>query len=152
HVHRSAGVRQHFQHVVFWLRRVGFGLEDARVGPALLPLGFNRLRVVGERARLSCGLPALRRRIGSLVGHADQALFFLALLLELFLAAFLAPRAPATLRARLPRWSLAIFFFNSGVSIEKLLSAAGPSIPASFHNAATFLRSSPGSSIGVSAM
>ncbi len=53
HVQRAGGIRQHLQHVVFRLRGIRFGFEDARFGPALLPFGFDCLRVVFSHAELS---------------------------------------------------------------------------------------------------
>src|SRR5882724_3849192 len=47
HVQGAAGIRQHFQAVIFWFCRVDVGFKDARVIPSLLPFGFDLLRVVG---------------------------------------------------------------------------------------------------------
>src|ERR1700688_2520504 len=53
HVHRARGIRQHFQHVVFWLRRICLRLEDPRICPAFLPFCFDRLWVVFRHSQLS---------------------------------------------------------------------------------------------------
>src|ERR1700737_773705 len=46
HVQRAGGVWEHFQNVVFGLGGIYFGFKDTSVGPALLPLGFDGLRIV----------------------------------------------------------------------------------------------------------
>src|SRR6202030_2633649 len=45
-VQRAGGIRQHFQRVILGLGGIYFRIEDARFGPALLPLGFDLLWVI----------------------------------------------------------------------------------------------------------
>src|ERR1700681_4081921 len=53
HVHRTRGIRQHFQYVVLWLRRICLRFEDPRIYPAFLPFCFDRLWVVFRHSQLS---------------------------------------------------------------------------------------------------
>src|SRR5258708_6359 len=46
HVQRAGGIGQHFQRVIFRLGGIHFRVEDARFGPALLPLGFDLLWII----------------------------------------------------------------------------------------------------------
>src|SRR6202790_327996 len=79
HVHGAGRVRQHFEDVVFRLGGIGFGFEDAGFGPALLPFGFDSLRVVAGRrgARRKSGL-RFGRRVVVLLGHGGYFPFLLA--------------------------------------------------------------------------
>ena len=123
HVHRAAGVRQHFQNVVFRFRRIGFGLEHTFLGPALLPLGLNLLRVVAAR------------RSGSrcvLLRHRDYPLLraFFALCPDLLLwtdPPTFGLEAFSLLRELRAFCDLCVesFFFSAGVSIENPFSASG---------------------------
>src|ERR1700730_3043187 len=53
HVHRARGIGQHLQRVILGLSGIYFRFEDARLGPALLPLSFDFLWVVFRHAELS---------------------------------------------------------------------------------------------------
>src|SRR6266852_1078773 len=57
HVERAGGIRQHLQRVILELGGICFCLDDARFGPALLPLGFDLLWVVFSHAELSPSAP-----------------------------------------------------------------------------------------------
>ena len=46
HVNVAGRIRQHFQHVVFGPPGLGLGVKQLLLRPALLPLGFNILRIV----------------------------------------------------------------------------------------------------------
>ena len=50
HVQRPRRVRQHLQHIIFWLFRVGFRFKYAVFIPPLLPLRLNLLRLVVPHA------------------------------------------------------------------------------------------------------
>ena len=51
HVQRAGRIRQHFEHVVFRLGRIGIGLERVVRVPARLPFPFNRLWIVFRHGR-----------------------------------------------------------------------------------------------------
>ena len=117
HVHRAAGVREHFQDVVFWFGGVSFRFKHTFFGPTLLPLGLYFLRVVAaRRSRTRCGL--LRHAAYPLL----RALF---VALALFVPDFVLLATELLLLLERRRLSAEIFLFNAGVSIEKPFSASG---------------------------
>src|SRR5882757_3230085 len=168
HVHGAGGIGQHLECVIFWFCGIYFGLEDARFGPALLPFGFDFLWVVfGHAIDFLCYCRAIGRARFGKAGATKPYDFRPAfLMLRGFAEDFFAgterrPRrsAAATL-ARILRAAAspaftcrATFFLAAAVSIEKPFSGSGAWSfrPAKSQRAATLRRSSPGSSMGVSA-
>src|SRR5882762_1282657 len=62
HVHGAGGVGQHLEGVIFWFCGIYLSLEDARLGPAVLPFGFDFLWVVfGHAIDFLCYCRAIER-------------------------------------------------------------------------------------------
>src|SRR5208337_351017 len=171
HVQRPARVWQHLQHVVFWFLGIYFGFKDAILFPTFLPLLLNRLRVIVRHGSffpprvphpcflwVGLGFSSLQPltfnfRLSTPALRSPCSLcYFLVFLFAflLFAVLFLAGKS-RELANFFPFFSISFFIFLiAGVSMLNPFSAAGPCNPANSQIFATFRRSSPGSSIGVS--
>src|SRR5580704_17290207 len=123
HVQGSGRIGPHLKDVVFRPGRIFHGVEGIPLRPHLLPLGFDLTWIV-----------------------FGQAHFPRALLRAIFRRRFVA----SALRVYTFPGALAWLFFLRRDFIPSRPPVTGRITPVSFHNAATFLRSSPGLSMGVS--